>query len=82
MKIDEKNIERKQFFLKKVGDVLWRSKTDCTCESCMRVYKEGIHVDNEQQALYLYDYESVTAVDGFPVKYFETKEERDNFEKK
>ena len=46
-----------QWFLDRIGKRIYRNKTTCKCKCCARVFREGLIVDNEQHAFYLYSCE-------------------------
>ena len=73
--------DREQWFLDRIGKTVWRNRTSCKCHVCDRVYKEGLHISEEMHAYYLCDMEAAANAEGVPLKYFDTKEERDQFEK-
>ena len=53
----------------------------CTCHICEHVYQEGLYLIDEYHALYVSEIEGVYNIDGFPLKYFDTKEEVAEYEK-
>jgi len=72
---------RKQWFLDRIGKTVYRSKTTCDCDSCNTVVDVGLIIVDNFHATYLYDVEGSYQFDGFPLKYFDTKEEAIAFEK-
>lgn len=69
--------KREQWFQDRVGKLIWRTKTTCKCSVCADVYVNGITPSDEMHASYLHDCESEMP----SLMYFDTKEERDNYEK-
>ena len=69
--------DRLNWFKSQVGKTIWRTKTSCDCVICESVYTNGIHVLNEEHAIFIYVFEDDRVVD----RYFATKEERNEFEK-
>lgn len=74
-----KHNERLQWFKSKVGSVLYRNINGCNCAMCKDVEESGLQVEDEMHAIYLYDNECDYTADGFPLRYFETKEEKDEW---
>jgi len=72
--------EREEWFLSKIGSVLFRNDDGCPCPVCKAVYDNGVRVDNRNIAIYLYDIECSYNADGDPLRYFDTIEERDDYE--
>lgn len=72
--------ERQAWFRRMINKRLWRNNY-CPCEMCKDTYENGILITNQNHADYCYDNECDYAADGHPLKYFETKEQRDEFEK-
>ena len=70
---------RETWFRCMVGRRLWRNNY-CSCEVCKDVYENGIVISDENHADYCYDNECDYTGSGYPLKYFETKEERDHYE--
>lgn len=71
--------EREQWFISMIGKTVWRNNS-CSCEVCQHVHKEGLLIQDRDQAIYCYDYEADTAGEKEPIKYFATKDERDHYE--
>ena len=66
-----------QGFKKYIGHTIYRTKVGtCNCDSCLKAYHKGIYVEDELHAMYLNDVRN-----GEGLKYFETKIERDEYEK-
>lgn len=68
--------DRRQWFLERVGKVVYRNRTTCSCSTCETVYKEGLMIGDRLQAEYLND-----VVGESNIRYFDTLEERDEYEK-
>lgn len=64
-----------QWFIERIGSTLYRTQTECDCESCTNVYKNGVKVSDRDHAIYLFDIECECGY-----KYFDTKKERDDYE--
>lgn len=73
--------ERGKWFRERVGRVVWRTDTGCLCEVCKGVYANGVKIEDVRHAGYLQDLEADYAAGGDVLRYFDTKEERDVFEK-
>lgn len=70
--------QRKQWFMDRIGKIVYRTKTTCDCEVCTNAYENGIVIADEMHAIYLCDMES----EGVVLRYFDTKEEVKEFELK
>ena len=73
--------EREQWFIEKIGEVIFRNETSCDCGVCKHVYDNGLIVKDKNHASYLYEMELEYAAEEVPLKYFDTKEEVIEFEK-
>lgn len=74
-----KHNERLAWFKSKVNSVLYRNDNGCTCGICEHVKDNGLRVEDEMHAIYLYDNECDYTADGFPLRYFDTKEGREEW---
>ncbi len=74
-------IAREQWFIDRIGKIVFRNKTTCKCETCKNVYEQGLIIHDKTHATYLYDMEGCYNYEGYPLKYFDTKEEMLEFEK-
>jgi len=45
----------KDWFTERVGQRVFRTKGDCYCDACEKVYLEGLIIQDKQHAQYLYD---------------------------
>ena len=52
MKMEKHDIE---WFIDRVGKRVFRTKTQCDCNICTDVFRNGLIVDDEFHAQYLYD---------------------------
>jgi len=71
--------EREQWFLDRVGERVYftRGFTTCKCEACVHEDNQGMVILDKEHAKYLHDME----IDyNTKLKYFDTPEERDEFE--
>ena len=73
--------EREKWFTDRVGKVVYRNKTSCLCDVCEHVYQNGLNISDEMHASYLHDNEACYTSEGSLLRYFDTIEERDEFEK-
>lgn len=73
--------EREKWLIERIGKRVFRNKTTCPCAVCERVYQEGLVIADEGHAVYLSDIEAAYTHDGFPLRYFDTREEALEFEK-
>ncbi len=71
--------ERLQFFLSRIGKRVYRNDDGCDCNICKNVTENGLIVENELHANYLYDNECDYKRDGTPLRYFDTPGEVENW---
>ena len=76
-----KDNTRLQWFKERVGKRVFRNKNGCDCPSCEVVYKTGVVITDQFHANYLYDLEKDFSSEGEIMRYFDTKEEVEQFEK-
>jgi len=76
-----KHTAREQWFIDRIGKVVYRNRDGCTCPVCEEVYQHGLHITDEYHALYVAEIEAVYNIEGHPLKYFDTKNEVTEFEK-
>lgn len=79
---EERFEERLQWFKDRIGQIIWRPRTQCACSTCKETYENGLKIHDAFHAQYLMDVEGAYGqeTEG-KFKYFDTKEERDEFEK-
>lgn len=70
-------VERLQWFVDRIGQTLFRFKTDCDCAACQNVYSNGVLVKDKDHAYAIYTYEMELGI-----KYYDTILERDLSETK
>ncbi len=70
--------DRRQWFKDRIGKRVFRNRNGCSCSVCEGVYQNGSIVDDEY---WNYDCETEGEynADGFPLQYFDTKEEAIQF---
>jgi len=73
-------MERSQWFLDRIGKVVFRNKTTCQCATCNDVYENGLIIHDEMHADYLQNCEAEYTVEGYPLQYFDTRQEAIEFE--
>jgi hypothetical protein len=71
--------EREQWFIDRIGKIVYRNETSCPCEICKDVAKNGLVIDDHNHALYLSEMEAMYNMEGHPLKYCDTKEEVEQF---
>ncbi len=71
--------ERREWFLKHIGIILYRNDNGCHCAICEDTLHNGVMVGDEMHAIYLYDTETEYTGEGHPLRYFDTKEEVQEF---
>lgn len=66
-------MDRLQWFKDRIGKRVYRGKTTCTCSICDGVSKEGLIIQDELHANYLYDVEGESHFDSkHPITYTDT----------
>ena len=73
-------MERKQWFIDRIGKRVYRNRTSCGCETCKQVLDVGLMIHDMEHAIYLCDVEYSYNAEGSKLKYFDTKEEVLKFE--
>lgn len=71
--------EREQWFLHHIGKTLFRNDNGCPCPVCQSVVQNGLIVNDESHARYIYDNECDYNDERNPLKYFDTKEAATEF---
>jgi hypothetical protein len=64
---------RKQWFIDRIGKIIFRSETTCKCSVCNSGFNNGILIKNELQANYLYDVECDMTACGHFLNYRDEK---------
>ena len=64
--------DRHQWFMDRIGKVIYRNGVTCDCKICTHVTAHGLVVQDEMHADYL---EMVEATPDMNVRYFDTMEE-------
>jgi len=71
--------EREKWFRQRIGKVIYRNDNGCSCPACQDALKNGLVVNDEMHANYLYENECEYTAEGHPLRYFDTKEEAMEF---
>lgn len=71
--------ERRQWFRDRIEKTVYRNHNGCNCPVCQDVVSEGLRIDNLMHADYLYDIETESTGEGYPLRYFDTQEEVKEF---
>lgn len=66
---------RKQWFLDRIGKKVYRNSNGCDCDICKSVKKNGLVIEDEMHANYLYDVECEFNAEGHPLKYTDINDE-------
>lgn len=74
--------ERLQWFIDRISKRVFRNPSNCTCDTCNRVVEEGLIINDAFHAEYLYDCEGEFTAEGTPLRYFDSKQEVENWLKK
>ena len=67
--------DREKWFIDRIGKRVFRNKTSCNCDTCQKIYENGLVISDKNHAQYLYDMEGMYALEGVKLKYFDSKEE-------
>ena len=78
-KENERKTEREQWFLNRIGKRIFRNNNGCSCGVCKNVNDNGLIVEDEFHATHLLENELCYNADGFRLRYFDTKEEVNEF---
>jgi hypothetical protein len=71
---------RKQWFIDRIGQRVYRNHVGCDCTICKGGYTHGIIISDPLSADYIWESESISNSEGDPLMYFDTIEQRDAFE--
>ena len=74
--------ERQQWFAKRIGRRIWRTRSGLVGPAFDQVWEEGFIIRNKAHAEYLPEKEDNFAINGVVLKHFGTRTERDRFESK
>lgn len=64
---------REQWFLDRIGKVVFRDDDGCPCAICKNAVEHGILINDEVHAMYLYEIESDYAMEGISLNYRDEK---------
>lgn len=68
-------MNRKQWFMDRIGKTIYRTKGDCDCHVCRGVEQNGLTISDDLHARYLYDCEMELGL-----RYFDTQAEVIDYE--
>jgi hypothetical protein len=71
--------EREKWFIDRIGKIVYRNETSCKCVVCASVVENGVIISDANHAIYLSETECEYTADGWPMKYFDSKEEVTEF---
>ncbi len=71
--------DRELWFRERIGKVVYRNETSCKCEICKDVFLNGLIINDQFHADYLYDCEAEYTAEGSILRYFDSKEEMDEW---
>lgn len=72
--------ERHQWFLDREGKIVWPIRLECQCLVCVNGYVNGIIIQNRFNADGLWVEEEESRDENWPIKYFDTWQERNKWE--
>ena len=73
--------ERKQWFIDRIGKTIYGSQAYCHCTPCKEMYENGLTIEDKLQATIAFDAENTFIQKNKPIRYFDTIEERNAYEK-
>jgi len=72
-------MDRKQWFISRIGKRVFNTLF-CDRAYCLIVYEAGMVINDRFEAIASYDLEQDLQAEGTKLKYFDTKEERTQYE--
>jgi len=72
--------ELEAWFVERIGKTIYRNKTTCSCGVCQGVYERGLILADKFHASYVTDLTGQSNMEGYPLQYFDTEKERDEYE--
>jgi hypothetical protein len=72
--MSRKHSEREKWFFQRIGSTVFRNSF-CNCAACQKIMENGLVIADEQHADYVASFEAESHIEGTPVKYFDTKDE-------
>jgi len=63
----------KDWFLERIGKRIYRDKSSCLCHTCEEVSENGLVVNDEMHATFLFDVQNDFAAEGVYFNYRDTK---------
>ena len=63
----------KQWFLKRIGERIYRDDQDCPCDTCKRILEEGLVIEDRQHAEYLWAVDNDFESEGINSNYRDEK---------
>ena len=62
-------MKSKTWFIKNIGQRIYRDKTSCNCRNCEDVYKNGLVIRDKNHAEYLYTIQCDFKAEGVKLNY-------------
>ena len=62
-----------EFFTSRIGKIIWRDTNGCPCATCKNVEINGILIQDEQVAKYIFDIQCDMNYEGVMLNYRDTK---------
>ena len=71
--------DRQKWFRERIEKIVWRNETSCKCAICKNVFENGLYIQDLFHADYVYDCECESNGEGTPLRYFDSKEQVDEW---
>ena len=62
-----------QWFIDRIGKVIYRDKNDCGCPICLKTEKNGVKIIDKMHAEALYEHQNAYTYDGTDLNYRDIK---------
>ena len=73
--------DRRNWFISRIGKRVFRNDVSCQCKTCQNITKLGLVINDEMDAEDLYYHETDLSIEGVKIRYFDYKEEVNEFMK-
>jgi len=71
----------KEWFLERIGKRVYRTPV-CPCTICTDIQKNGMIITDQKHAEYIYTVQADLRAEDLALLFFDTKEERDNYDQR
>jgi hypothetical protein len=63
----------KEWFLARVGEIVFRDTDGCNCPTCKNIIENGILIRDEEHAEYMFEIQNELGAEGIELNYRDTK---------